>query len=175
MAHDEEHNPNPAQAMSRPSRAVRHPEAGYTRPSDEDLRRRLTSVQFKVTRQDGTEPRFQQPVLGQPRAWDIRRCHLRRAALQLNRQVRFRHRVAELHAAARAGEHRREKRPQLLRGPNRGAQQTCRFSPGARVQRRPGTDRAALLHELGGTALCVQGGTGRRLRSISRIVPLKVS
>ena len=30
----------------------------YTRPSDEELRRRLTPMQFKVTRQDGTEPPF---------------------------------------------------------------------------------------------------------------------
>jgi peptide methionine sulfoxide reductase msrA/msrB len=33
-------------------------EAGYTRPSDDELRRRLTPMQFKVTRQDGTEPPF---------------------------------------------------------------------------------------------------------------------
>jgi peptide methionine sulfoxide reductase msrA/msrB len=31
---------------------------GYRRPSDEELRRRLTPMQFKVTRQDGTEPPF---------------------------------------------------------------------------------------------------------------------
>jgi peptide methionine sulfoxide reductase msrA/msrB len=31
---------------------------GYSRPSDEELRRRLTPMQFKVTRQDGTEPPF---------------------------------------------------------------------------------------------------------------------
>jgi len=31
---------------------------GYNRPSDEELRRRLTPMQFKVTRQDGTEPPF---------------------------------------------------------------------------------------------------------------------
>jgi peptide methionine sulfoxide reductase msrA/msrB len=32
--------------------------AGYTRPTDEELRQRLTPLQFKVTRQDGTEPAF---------------------------------------------------------------------------------------------------------------------
>jgi peptide methionine sulfoxide reductase msrA/msrB len=30
----------------------------FTRPSEEELRRRLTPMQFKVTRQDGTEPPF---------------------------------------------------------------------------------------------------------------------
>jgi peptide methionine sulfoxide reductase msrA/msrB len=30
----------------------------YTRPSEEDLRRRLTPMQYKVARQDGTEPAF---------------------------------------------------------------------------------------------------------------------
>ena len=31
----------------------------YARPSDDELHRRLTPMQFKVTRQDGTEPPFQ--------------------------------------------------------------------------------------------------------------------
>jgi peptide methionine sulfoxide reductase msrA/msrB len=30
----------------------------YTRPSEEELRRRLTPMQYKVARQDGTEPAF---------------------------------------------------------------------------------------------------------------------
>jgi peptide methionine sulfoxide reductase msrA/msrB len=33
-------------------------DAGYTRPSEDELRRRLTPLQFKVTRHDGTEPAF---------------------------------------------------------------------------------------------------------------------
>jgi methionine-R-sulfoxide reductase len=32
--------------------------AGSTRPTDEELRKRLTPQQYKVTRQDGTEPAF---------------------------------------------------------------------------------------------------------------------
>jgi peptide methionine sulfoxide reductase msrA/msrB len=31
---------------------------GYTRPADEELRRRLTPIQYKVARKDGTEPAF---------------------------------------------------------------------------------------------------------------------
>jgi peptide methionine sulfoxide reductase msrA/msrB len=31
---------------------------GYTRPKDKELRQRLTPLQFKVTRQEGTEPAF---------------------------------------------------------------------------------------------------------------------
>ena len=33
-------------------------DAAYTRPSEEELRRRLTPMQYKVARQDGTEPAF---------------------------------------------------------------------------------------------------------------------
>jgi len=32
--------------------------AGFTRPTDEELRKRLTPLQYKVARQDGTEPAF---------------------------------------------------------------------------------------------------------------------
>ena len=34
-------------------------ESGYSRPSDEELREKLTPMQYKVTREDGTEPPFQ--------------------------------------------------------------------------------------------------------------------
>jgi len=32
--------------------------ASYTRPTDEELRKRLTPLQYKVARRDGTEPAF---------------------------------------------------------------------------------------------------------------------
>jgi peptide methionine sulfoxide reductase msrA/msrB len=34
------------------------PGTAYTRPSEEELRRRLTPMQYKVARQEGTEPAF---------------------------------------------------------------------------------------------------------------------
>ena len=69
---------------------------GYSRPSDEELRRRLTPMQFKVTRQDGTEPPFNNEYQNNHAARHLRRHRLGRAALQLHGQVRLRHGLAEL-------------------------------------------------------------------------------
>ena len=35
------------------------PDSGFVKPSDQDLRSRLTALQYKVTQQEGTEPPFQ--------------------------------------------------------------------------------------------------------------------
>ncbi len=75
----------------------------YQKKSDAELKQDLSPIQYEVTQHEGTEPPFQQRVLGQPRGRHLRRRRLRRAALQLARQVRLGHRLAELHAAARAG------------------------------------------------------------------------
>ena len=85
------------------------------RPGEEELRRRLTPLQFEVTRRGATEPAFTTPT-GTTTRGDLRRRGLRRAAVQLARQVRLRHRLAELHQAAGPGEHRRDEGPQLLHG-----------------------------------------------------------
>ena len=86
--------------------------SNFKKPTDDELKKKLTPLQYQVTQHEGTERRVPERVLGQPRAGHLRRRRLRRAALQLTRQVRVRHRLAELHEAARAGERHDEDRSQ---------------------------------------------------------------
>ena len=109
----------------------------YQTKSDAELKQVLSPIQYKVTQREGTEPPVPERVLGQPRARDLRRRGLGRAALQLARQVRLRHRLAQLHQAARAGQRRREGGPQALHDPHRGPLQARRFAPGPRLRGRP--------------------------------------
>lgn len=43
------------------SESLKPDEESYTKPSDEELRRRLTPLQYKVTQKEGTEPAFHNP------------------------------------------------------------------------------------------------------------------
>jgi hypothetical protein len=65
--------------------------ASFTRPSDAELRRRLTPLQYEVTQE-------------QQAGRHLRRCRLRRAAVQLAGQIRLEDRLAELHASVGAGQ-----------------------------------------------------------------------
>ena len=101
-----------------------------------------------------------QRVLGQRAGRHLRRRRVRRAAVQLARQVRFRHRLAELHASRSVPDNiQRDRRPPVLPAAHRGPLGARRLAPGPRLRRRPAADRPALLHELGGAAL----HPGRRL------------
>src|SRR6266446_2409587 len=75
---------------------------------------------------------------------------LRDRAVQLGDQVRFGHWLAELLEADRAPEYRQAGRPFTVHGTHGGAVPALRCAPGARLRRRSATDRATLLHELGG-------------------------
>src|SRR5437879_4375172 len=113
-----------------------------------------------------------QRVLGQPLRRHLRGRRLGRTAVQLARQVRVGHRVAELHAAARGRERPAEDRPLALHGADRGPVGPCRFAPGAPVRRRPGTDGVALLHQLRRVAFhSGRAPAGRRLRAVLAAVP----
>ena len=148
--------------MSKTSMKSKPEGAMYTIPSDEELRTRLTALQYKVTRQNGTERPFQQHLLGQPRGRHLRRYHFRRASLQFHGQVRIRHGLAQLYPAPGKGKHRGKERHELFDGTHRSPQQACRLAPRAPVQRRPGPHRPALLHQLGRPALHPQRRTSRK-------------
>src|SRR5689334_16040874 len=74
---------------------------------------------------------------------------LRDGVVRLEDQVRVRHWLAEL-LEADIEQQRRRARLQQLHAGYRGELQALRRAPRSRVRRRPGSDRAALLHELGG-------------------------
>ena len=64
------------------------------KPSDDVLRKELTPLQYDVTQHEGTERAVPQRVLRQPRRRHLRRHRHRRAAVQLDEQVRLGHRLA---------------------------------------------------------------------------------
>jgi hypothetical protein len=63
--------------------------AGYTKPSQAELKKRLSPMQYSVTQEDDTEAPFENEF------WNNKRKHLRRCRsggpLRLDRQIRLRH------------------------------------------------------------------------------------
>ncbi len=103
-----------------------------------------------------------QCVLGRAPAGHLRGRRLGRAALQLPRQVRLRHGLAQLHEAHRPGQHHDPHRPWAPPLAHRGPLEAGRLAPGSRVRGRPSAHRAAVLHQLGSAALRPGRTDGRR-------------
>lgn len=79
--------------------------AAYAR--DADVVSKLSSEEYRVTQQCGTEAAGTGEYLLQPRAGHLRRYRVRRAVVRLIRQIRLGLRLAEFHQTDRAGEHQR--------------------------------------------------------------------
>ena len=71
----------------------------FKKPSDKDLRARLTPMQYKVTQEERTEPPFNNAYWGQQKGGNLCGRGFRRAAFQLQRQIHIRNGMAQLHPA----------------------------------------------------------------------------
>ena len=76
--------------------------------TDAEWRAQLTPRAVRGRAQEGHRARVHRQVLGQPRRRHVPLRLLRHAAVRLGHQVRFRHRLAELLGARRAGKRRDE-------------------------------------------------------------------
>ena len=99
---------SPAPAANREVKDMTH--GNGQKPNDAELKKQLSPEQYQVTQRVRHRAAVPQRVLGQPRGRHLRRRRERRAAVQLDRQVRLGHRLAELHPAARERP-RRGRRP----------------------------------------------------------------
>ena len=141
----------------------------YAKPSDAELRQKLTPLQYQVTQKEGTEPAFKNEY------WDNKKAGIYvdivsgEPLVHFHGQVRFRHRLAEFHQAPGAGKHRGAGGPPPVLEAHRGAQQTRQFPSRPCLSRRPGAHGSEILHELRGAAVHSPGGPGKgRLRQVSQ-------
>jgi len=120
----------------------------YTKPSDEELRERLTTEQYEVTQHEATERPFQNEF------WDNKEPGL---YVDIVSGEPLFSSLDKYDSGCGWPSNHRKDRLQTAHAPHRGALQTCRLSSGARLQRRASPNRSALLHQLGGAAIYSSG------------------
>ena len=117
-------------------------EGRWTKPGKDELAKKLTPLQFKVTQQEATERAFANEY------WDNHAAGIYvdvvsgEPLFSLEGQVRLGHGLAELHAAAREGERDREARLLARHAARRGALEARRLPSRPRLRRRPEPRRA---------------------------------
>ena len=127
--------------------------ANYVKPSDAELKKKLTPIQYEVTQHEGTEPPFRNEywdnhaagiyvdvVCGEPLFSSLDKFESGTGWPSFTQPLEPANVVDE-------------DRPQVLHGPHRGPLEARRLAPRPRLRRRPGADRPALLHELRVAAL----------------------
>ena len=120
--------------------------------SEAEWRKLLTPEQYEVMREHGTERPGSCALNFEKRHGTFCLRRLRAAAVQVEEEVRERHRLAELQRSG-AGFDRDHDRSKLRHGPHRGALQPLRQPSRPRVRGRPAADASALLHQRRGDEL----------------------
>ncbi len=103
----------------------------FTKPSDPELRKKLTSLQYDVTQHEGTEPPFSNAYWNNKRPGiyvDIVSGEPLFSSLD---KYELRHRLAQLHQASRTGQHCHPYRFQTLHGSQRSPLEERQFPFGA--------------------------------------------
>ena len=119
----------------------------------------LTPAQYDVLRKHGTERAGTSPLNTREAQGHVRLRGLRPAAVLVRHEIRERHRLAELLAAA-AERGRHHDRQVVLHDAHRGALPPLRRPSRPCVRRRPEADRPALLHERRGAEVRARAASG---------------
>ena len=144
---------------------------GFQKPSKEELKKKLTPMQYKVTQESGTEPPFKNEywnneqagiyvdvVSGEPLFSSLDKFDSGTGWPSFTKPLE-------------PGNIVESEDNTLLLDAHGGPQQARRFAPRPRLQRRAGADRPALLHELRRAAVHPERGLAEgRVRQVPQAV-----
>ena len=139
-----------------------------------DLAADLNAEERRVLLDHGTEPAFCGTLLGNKKGGDLRLPAVRAAAVRVEREVRLRHRLAQLRPAGRPRPYRVHRGPQPRHAPHRDPLRPLRRPPRPRLPRWPASLPRSLLPQLrldgvhrGRAAPATQDQGGSRVRAVT--------